>query len=639
MRSYILILLCVLTLPICVSAKVELRSYMTDSMVMQRNSDFLLAGKAAGKSVTITSSWNGKTMKARVAKDGSFSATVNVPDAGGPFNIDFTDADGTTSLRDVWSGEVWFCSGQSNMEMPVSGWGKVNDWENELLRADYPEVRLLQVARKKSFSPQEDVGVNMGGWRTANSSTVGEFSSMAYFYARQMARELGMHVGVVDCSWGGTPAEAWMSASAVASVAGFEKEIAVLEAGHGDYKETVKAHCRTVDEWLADIDRDTPDFSLSRIHADAKDVSVPGAIENSFGNLDGFFSLQREIEIAPEMAGKPLVLNLGKIDDRDVTYFNGVEIGYTDGHLVERHYTVPAELVKAGKAVISARVIDFGGKAGIMGAPGEINTVSGDTLTSLAGEWKCTYLASLDKFTRYPGQLDIDYPWFPTVLYNAMVYPLKDMPVKGVLWYQGCANVGRDHQYSQLLKKLIQEWRSLRKQPDMPFYFMQLAGFLAPQTIQPDSEWAALRQAQAEALTLPNTGMATAIDIGNPWDIHPKNKQEAARRFALLALRDAYGRKEIVATAPAVSDCDWNGNVTTITYDNEIWVDGSAPKGFIVLTDSGNWSIPQAVCSGKTITLTADGNIKEIKYNWADYPNGNLRGETGLPVLPISLKK
>lgn len=640
MKSKILTLLFLSMLPLGVSAKVELRSYMTDSMVMQRNSDFPLAGRAAGKSVAITPSWNGKTIKTKVTKDGSFSTTVKVPEAGGPFSIDFTDDDGTTSLRDVWSGEVWLCSGQSNMEMPVSGWGKVNDWENELLRADYPEVRLLQIARKKSFAPQSEVEVTMGGWRTANSSTVGEFSSIAYFYARQMARELGMHVGVIDCSWGGTPAEAWMSASDVASVAGFEKEIAVLEAGHGDYKETVKAHCRTVDEWLADIDRDTPDFSLSRIYANAKDVSVPGTIENSFGNLDGFFCLQREIEITPEMTGKPLVLNLGMIDDRDITYFNGTEIGRTDGHLVERHYTVPGELVKAGKAVISVRVIDFGGEAGIMGDAREINAVSGDTTTPLAGDWKCTYLASLDKFTRYPGYIDIESPKFPSVLYNVMVYPLKDMPVKGVLWYQGCDNVGRDRQYSQLFKTLIQEWRLLRNQPEMPFYFMQLAGFLAPQAMQPDSEWAALRQAQAEALTLSNTAMATAIDIGNPWDIHPKNKQEAARRFALLALRDAYGRHDVVATSPSVTGCEFNGNEAKISYDNDIWIDGSAPKGFIVRTDSGIWEIPKAECHNQTITLSATGgNIEEIKYNWADYPNGNLRGNEGLPVLPINLKK
>ena len=203
--------------------------------------------------------------------------------------------------------------------------------------------------------------------------------------------------------------------------------------------------------------------------------------------------------------------------------------------------------------------------------------------------------------------------------------------------YQGCSNVGRSEQYSPLFRRLISDWREMRHSPDMPFYFVQLSAYLKPSLVQPESGWAALRQAQADALELDNTAMAVTIDIGDSADIHPKNKQEVARRLSLIALKRSYGVGGVVDTAPVPVSCRYAGGGAELEFDGNIVVDGSRPQGFIVKTATGQWVVPAVTVAGKrTLRLSADGGIEAVRYNWADYPLGNLRGETGLPVAQFA---
>ncbi|MDE7115134.1 MAG: 9-O-acetylesterase, partial [Muribaculaceae bacterium] len=490
------------------------------------------------------------------------------------------------------------------------------------------------IRKSTAFEPQDDAEVNMGGWRICSPETVSEFSSIAYFFARELNRQLGVHVGVIDATWGGTPAEAWTALGGVETVAGFEKECSMLRDAKGSDKKMNRFHSDRIAAWNAAVNGKKNNFRHSEISANSMKTELPGFVERDIENFNGVFVLQRYVDIPASFAGKDLTLRLAKIDDEDVTYFNGVEVGRTSGYDTPRSYTVPGKLVKAGRNLISIEVTDFEGEGGLYGAPDDLWVAGGETRIPLAGEWGCSVVADFRECA--PRPVSPGSSSFPTVLFNAMIHPLKDFPVKGVIWYQGCANVGRAEQYAPLFTNLVKTWRETRRQPDMPFYFMQLAGFLAPKTIQPDSEWAALREAQTAACGLPGVKMATAIDIGNPDDIHPKNKQEAARRFALIALNDAYGFKDVTAYAPVLKSCTMNNGETLLEFDSPVTVDGVAPAGFIACVSSGGWERPEIRMEGMgKVYLRASSPIKEIRYNWADCPDGNLRGFTGLPVAPF----
>lgn len=623
-----------LALAITAEAKVELPQFVTDSMVVQQQSNWRIEGKASGK-VKVTTSWNGKTIVATTDADGHFAVTLATPAAGGPHRITFDDGERLT-LRDIYSGEVWLCSGQSNMEMPVGGWGKVMNYEQEIADADYDNIRFLQVQKQIGYRTADDTNINMGGWRTCSPATVENFSSIAYFYAREMAKKLGVHVGVIDCTWGGTPAEAWTSFEGVKSVPGFEKEAQLLTTANFDAANMKQLYEKEIEEWMRLASSGSKTFDAARYDASLPTMTLPCEWEKaSLPDFDGIVWFQHTIDIPADWAGKAVELRLGMIDDEDVTYVNGTKIAEGSGYNVKRSYTIPAELVKAGRSVISVRVSDFGGGGGIWGDAADMVAVQGEKSISLAGNWHYSVAADFGKLPRRP--VSVESSSFPCVLYNAMLYPLHTMPVKGVLWYQGCANVGRDAQYSVLFKRLINDWRTLWGNEQLPFYFVQLAGYLQPKLIQPDSQWAALRQAQADALELDNTAMAVAIDIGNPDDIHPKNKQEVARRLSLIALRHTYGRGEVICEAPKPVSLGAAGNDALVKFDNEVKADGAAPQGFIALV-GGQWVRPEAkIVDHNVVRLTAGGKIEQVKYNWADYPDGNLRGITGLPVAPFKM--
>lgn len=281
-------------------AKVVLPHFVTDSMVIQQQSLWTITGRSSGSRVKVRASWSRHALTAKVMSDGTFSIRLATPKAGGPYTITFDDGDRTT-LRDIYSGEVWLCSGQSNMEMPVGGWGKVMNYWHEIMSANHPEVRFLQISKQRSFVPAADTDVNMGGWRTCTPETVENFSSVAYFYAREMSRRLGVHVGVIDCTWGGTPAEAWSSYAGVSSVEGFENETGMM-ADNGFDKDRIKAEYeRRVAEWVSMATEGVADSSGKVcLPADGSlsVMPVPGQWESSaLPGFNGIVLMQREIDI------------------------------------------------------------------------------------------------------------------------------------------------------------------------------------------------------------------------------------------------------------------------------------------------------------------------------------------------------
>lgn len=444
-----------------VHATIKLPHYITDNMIVQQNSVMKIVGSAAADSkVMVWATWDSQPVQTKADKEGKFEISLPTPAAGGPYSIIIADKDSKVKIGNVLSGEVWLCSGQSNMEFPVEGWSSVMDADHVVSTARNPDIRLLQVKRGTSLAPMDDIEVNMGGWVEAAPNTM-DFSAIAYFYAKELRDSLHVPVGVIDATWGGTPAEAWTSSEYLKNIPGFE------------------------------------------IHK------------------------QQE-------------------ENREC----------------------------------------------------------------------------------------------PSVLYNAMIHPLRDFKVKGVLWYQGCNNVGRAKQYEPLFQSLIKNWRNTWGE-DFPFYFVQLAGYRALQAVQPDSEWAALRNAQSKALQLPNTAMVSAIDLGNPGDIHPRDKQTVAHRLALTALGRDYGF-DTNYKAPLCISTKNKGDRLIIEFDNDLTATSSTVLGFIIGDINGNFE--QAIVKkidNRTLELYSPMMKKPIcaRYNWADFPNGNLYSPHGIPVAPFATDK
>lgn len=631
----------VLCIAVCAQAKVTLPSFFTDNMVIQQNSTLTLPGKAkAGKSVTVKASWDNQKYTIKAAADGSFTLRISTPAAGGPYQITLSDGE-TLTLRNVMVGEVWFCSGQSNMEMPVAGWGKVMNFEKEIAEANYPSIRLLQVKKTVALTPQDNVEVNGGGWQECSSSSVPEFSSVAYFYARQLWKELNVPVGVIDCTWGGTPAEAWTSLSTLEHVMGFQAETAKMKKLDFNKEALIVAYQQEIQDWRklfisqdAGLMEGMPKWaSVLQTDKEWKLMELPCYWEEKgLDGLDGIVWFQKEIEIPAGWAGKKVTLSLGMIDDEDVTYFNGKEIAKGSGFTTPRMYTIPAADVKAGKGVITVRVSDFGGEGGIHGNPEALFAEVEGQKISLAGAWSYRIGVSLDKLPSAP--MSPEGSGYLSVLYNGMVNPFTIFPVKGILWYQGEANVGRDRQYAPLFQALIADWRKQWKQ-ELPFYFVQLANFLRHQEVQPGSKWAALRKAQADALSVEGTGMVSAIDLGVAHDIHPKNKQEVGRRLAVLSLANTY--RKGTYDVPAYVGFRISGNKLILNFDREVKAEQGQPKGFIIAGPDEVFYQAVATIRGKEVILESQQVQIPIaaRYGWADNPECNLYGTAGLPVAPF----
>lgn len=641
----ILIAALALTVSAGASAKVELPHYLTDNMVVQRNASLTVAGKAKpGSTVKAQAEWNpGKTVTTKAAADGSFELVLATPGAGGPYTIVFDDADGApTAISNVLSGEVWLCSGQSNMEFPIKGWTSVIDADRVVNTAQRPDIRLLQVRKNTSVKQLDDIEANMGGWVVASPATM-DFSAIAYLFACQLQEELGVPVGVIDATWGGTPAEAWTSYTGLGGIKGFEQELDAMKRCNFDPAAISADYEKRMEEWTKLAGKTDINFDKA-VYQTGKEWQKMPAGKNFDttvlpSTFDGVVWAQYSFNVPAGSAGKPLTLSLCPIDDEDVTYLNGKEVARGSGYSTPRSYSIPAGILRDGENVLTIRISDFGGGGGFNGEASDMYASVDGMRIDLSGDWN--YCVGAD-FSLLPAKpVSTASSSYPTVLYNAMIYPLRHLPVRGTLWYQGCANVGRDAQYEPLFQSLISDWRKLFGK-EMPFYFVQLAGFLQPSNCQPDSEWAALRNAQAKALKLGNTGMAVAIDLGNPADIHPQDKQSVADRLCRIALARDYGRSDVVYAAPQLVKKEAKDGKIILTFSGELFPTSSAVTGFIVGDGKGNFA-PATARKTAPNTLEVSSILipapQIARYDWADYPCGNLYGADKLPVAPFATDK
>ena len=623
-------------------ASVTLPGYLSDNMVMQQQSVLKVSGRSTATGVvTVKPSWTKKQFTASIAADGSFAADIPTPKAGGPFTISLDDGD-VLVLKNVLAGEVWFCSGQSNMEMPVKGWGQVKDFEKELAAASHPHIRLLQSKRVTSIVPLNEPHINGSGWAVCSRESVENFSAVAYFYARMLSETLKVPVGVIDCSWGGTPAEAWTSAATLTNVIEHQRNAQAIIAAAGNKEVLAKKYEQDVIDWQANYDRadagmlgGVPQWvNDEQTGSDWGVMPLPNAWEwCGLENFDGIVWFQKVVDIPERWAGKELTLKVGKVDDIDVTWFNGQKVGETDGYWIVREYKVPAAMVNAGKAIVTVKVKDGSGLGGICGDARDLCIGIGDDVISLAGDWRWHVGVALEDLPY--RAIHPDHQNYPANLYNAMVYPFSSFPVKGAIWYQGEENATRWRGYTPLFQALIHDWRQTWRNPSMPFYFVQLASWQEGALVQPGSAWAHLREAQANALALDHTDMAVAIDIGEAYDIHPKNKQEVARRLALAALAGTYGKGRY--QVPQCMAHRVVGDRMVLTFNQPITIAGDNAEGMVICGPDMKFHAARVVAKGNELTVWSP-EVKmpvAVRYAWANNPPNNLRGTDGLPVAPF----
>ncbi len=670
-------------------ADVTLPGWMTSNMVLQQRTKVHLQATAKkGATVKITPSWDGKTVKVVADKQtGAFEFDLDVPSAGGPFTLTFDDGKKLV-LDNVMAGEVWFCSGQSNMEMPVKGWGQVLNYEQEVANANHPLIRLFQVKKVVAHTPQTSVPLgHTNGWAVCSPEMVAEFSAAAYFFAREVSEKLGIAVGVVNSSWGGTPAESWPSIEALQNVMGFQDHIKrYLQTGFDEDKIN-QLYQDEKAEWMQDVfagDQGLDKGNIDQAIWAATDLNETGwqtlaqpilwSKVNALKDFDGIVWMRKVVDVPAALAGKDLKLNLGAIDDEDITYWNGQRIGMNAGWNRDRTYTVPGKLVKAGKNVLTIRVYDTGGDGGFYKDAKDFAISAGTTSLSLAGDWSWKKGLNAANISHPKGKtepVDPSSAWYPAGLYNSMVAPFLTMPIRGFLWYQGCSNVGRSVQYESLFQALILDWQARfnknsevvpypKPQPQegrrrfmmqnsnskaLPFYFVQLANYLQRKPLQPQSGWAALRDAQRKAQQLDGVGMMVNIDIGMANDIHPKNKQEVGRRLALLALNRTYGKEEPCA-APEFLRMNVTDGKAVLSFlptpGSDMLEENSDIKGFSIAGPDHQWHVAKAFTEGNgqfvwrvVVECPEVPHPVAVRYAWADNPECDLKTISGLPVGPF----
>ncbi|HEX8116424.1 MAG TPA: sialate O-acetylesterase [Pyrinomonadaceae bacterium] len=631
-------------------AGVRVPSVIGDNMVLQQGRKVRVWGWAEpGERVTVT--FRGEKSSATADVRGRWEVYVGPHKAGGPFELTVAGRN-TLTFKNVLVGEVWVCSGQSNME-----WSLVNaqDGAREAAAASYPFIHLFTVTKRTSDKPLEDVE---GHWVVTTPKEAAQFSAVGYFFGRELHKRLNVPVGLIHTSWGGTPAEAWTSRAVLASdptlkpiLERYDRQLTDLPRLQREYEAAQAEWARKYMTEDAGNKGEPEGYAKPAYDAAAwKSMRLPQFWETAGLDVDGVVWFRREVEVPAAWVGKELTLKLGAIDDFDTTYFNGERVGSTgadtpNAWMALREYRVPGSLVRAGRNTVAVRVYDRMGGGGFGGGEMSLAPVGAAKADAvpLDGEWSYKEEATVPSRRidwgsqpQAPGPANQNSP---VVLYNAMLAPLTPYAIRGAIWYQGESNAGRAYQYRVLFPAMIRDWRVAWGEGDFPFYFVQLANWKARPHDSVDSEWAELREAQTMTLKTPNTGMAVTIDIGNPDDIHPRNKLDVGLRLARWALADTYGMK-LEKSGPLYDSFKVEGDRVRITFKHAGGLktrDGAAPAGFYVAGSDRKFVPAEArIEKGEVVVWSKDVPAPvAARYAWADNPTANLYNSDNLPASPF----
>jgi sialate O-acetylesterase len=617
-------------------AQVKLPRLISDGMVMQRDAEVRVWGWAAeGEKVTVH--FNNKIYQAITDATGKWFVTLPSMKAGGPY-IMTIEASNTVVVKDILIGDVWICSGQSNMALPME---RVKErYADVIAKAENLAIRNFFLSTQYEFKKLRD-DVPSGSWEPATPASVLKFGATAYFFAKAIYEKYRIPIGLINASVGGSPADAWLSPEALKKFPEQMKEAerfkndAVIDSILSTDRARGRAWYNYIRQHDAGYSGAKRWYDTTYTATDWPVMNIPGYwSEQGLSNLNGVVWYRKEIDIPASMAQQPAKLLLGCIVDSDSVYINGVLVGTTGYRYPPRRYTVPAGLLKPGKNIVVIRVINTIGKGGFV--EDKVYQLSNANATvNLSGSWQYRVGAVADPL---PPTTFIQYK--PGGLFNAMIAPLLHFPMKGVIWYQGESNTGRANTYHAEFRTLIEDWRRHWSQGDFPFIYVQLANYMP--IAASETGWAELREAQLKTLSVPNTGMAVTVDIGEWNDLHPLNKEDVGKRLARAAQHIAYGEKSVVYSGPIYQSMKIVGDKIVLRFANTgsgLVTKNNEPLKYIVIAGADKKSVPaNAKIEGNTIVVWSPEVKKPVavRYAFIDNPQGaNLYNKEGLPASPF----
>ena len=641
-----LILLSMLLLSADLFGNVRLPVLISDGMVLQRDNNINIWGWAdAGEKVSVK--FNGKTFRTVTGTDGKWKIVIPSMKTGGPFTMKITGKN-TIIINDILIGDVWFCSGQSNMVLTME---RVKErYPDEIANANYPEIRNFFVPTASDVTKVHD-DLPAGKWVAVSPVNVLGFGAVAYFFAKSIYQEYKVPVGIINSSVGGTPIEAWISENGLKEIPHFAERIE-------KFRDTV-----FMNKMLRPV-RVKPDQNRQKTYRDTDKGMIgpkpwydttfvpdgwhkfwlPGYwADQGVKGLNGVVWFRKEISVPASMTGKPAKLFMGRIVDADNVYVNGILSGSITYQYPPRRYDLPADLLKPGKNIIVIRITSNYGKGGFVPDKPYYLTAGGENI-DLRGEWYYKVGQVFRPALSGTGTIPFSMQSEPTGLFNTMVAPAINFRVKGFLWYQGETNTGKPEEYQYLLPALINDWRNKWQQGDLPFLYVQLPNFMEVQYLPSESQWAELRLGQLKSLSVPNTAMTVTIDVGEWNDIHPLEKKSVGERLALAARKLAYGDSKIVYSGPLVRSARAEGNRVVVGFDftgSGLTVKGGGELNqFAVAGTDKKFVWAEAKIEGNNVLVWSDeiANPVYVRYAWSDNPEGsNLYNAEGLPASPFEV--
>jgi sialate O-acetylesterase len=639
MRLKNLFFLLLLTGACTLQAQISLPRLISDGMVLQRDAEITLWGWAAPNEA-LSISFIDSTYHTRATAQGDWQLKLSGLKAGGPYAMQLS-ASNRLTLKNIMVGDVYLCSGQSNMELPLRRVSWV--YPEVLARDSFPAIRQFFVPRVYEFNMLPG-DLKAGSWNEATRENLPDFSAVAYFFAHEQYKHHQVPIGLINSAWGGSPIEAWLSEDALKEFPRHYEEFQQLKDSTRVAR-IINDDRQRIDRWHRQLyqddqgyrNADEPWFAHAVDHSGWDTTPVPGFWDNTpLGDTHGVVWFRKNFIVAESLAGKPALLVLGCMVDTDSVYLNGQLVGTTSYQYPPRRYPIPEGALRPGNNTLTVRIINKSGRGGFV--PGKDYRIesSVDTL-DLEGIWHYklgTAMPALEQQTFFNSK--------PGALYPAMIHPLKPYALKGVLWYQGESNESRPREYAPLLKTLVKSWRQLWQNDSLPFLVVQLPNFGDVQPQPAESNWALLREAQATALELPRTALAVNIDLGEWNDIHPLRKKEVGERLALAAQDVVYKEPQVQASAPRFQSVEREGNRLVLTFSNEgggLVCQGNAIPGHFALAGADKQFVwAEARLEGQRVVVWSP-KVPEpvaVRYAWADNPEGaNLYGQNGLPVAPF----
>ena len=627
-------LLVLLAMP--VAHAVELPRLFADGMVVQRDQPVQVWGQAAPHA-RIAVNFAGSQATSQADEQGRWALELPAQTAGGPHVMRIDDGTQPRVLHDVLVGDVWLASGQSNMEWPIA---QSADPDVEIARATDPQIRHFKIPKSWAGTPQAQLAG--GEWVASSPQVAGKFSAVAHFFARELRKVTGVPIGIIDSTWGGSRIEAWMDAPSQ----GLDEQALAAQAEklRADDERALARTRQNLARWpglpVDDAGWQAPGLGTSAWTS----IQVPSLWEAAGWNgMDGVAWYRATFTLSADEVASGVTLGVGRIDDSDITWVNGVQVGETRmQYNLPRRYTVPASALRAGINHVAVRVSDFGGGGGIHGASAEV------FVQPQGGKAR-----ALEDWSFRPADVTValvdDKNQHPTLLYNAMIHPLQPYALRGVIWYQGESNANTvadaaryRRQFPAMIEQWRTQWRTQWDAPSLPFLWVQLANFSSGTDRGDESPWAVLRESQSMTLWMPGTAQVVAIDIGNPDDIHPLNKQDVGKRLALAARHVVYG-ETVQFHGPTPQYTRFEGNAAHVEFGDAggtlaVRGGGTRVRGFSLAGPDRVFHPAEAsLVDGRVVVRSAAvPHPAAVRYGWSDNPaTANLINTDQLPASPF----